>query len=163
MGAAASRMDQLTRPLRSLARRGGPRDGFTLLEVVIALGILAFGLLAMLAMQMQALRGGNAGRHQTRAAQIARDRMEIFQRSPWITIPDTGGWVLNADVTQIEGAVTGGAAPVSTEAAFNVDWRVTDMLPNLRQIDVRVTWSEPSDPPGWPPRRYALTSQRYGP
>ena len=86
--------------------------------------------------------------------------METFQRMPWAGVAPTGGWVLGG-ATQTLNVTTGGV--VNAEQTFTVDWRITNILTNLRQIEVRVTWAEPSDPPGWPLRRTALTSQRYGP
>jgi hypothetical protein len=34
-------------------------------------------------------------------------------------------------------------------------------LTQVRQIDVRVTWREPGDRPGMPPRRYAISSFKF--
>ncbi|HEX2486818.1 MAG TPA: prepilin-type N-terminal cleavage/methylation domain-containing protein, partial [Myxococcota bacterium] len=75
-------MEQLNRSGVELAgaRR---RGGMTLVEVMLATVLLAFGLLAMLALQMHAMRGGQRGRHYTEAAQIARDQMELMHRTPW--------------------------------------------------------------------------------
>jgi type II secretory pathway pseudopilin PulG len=150
-------MDQLTSPRRRRSERG-----LTLLEVTVALGVLAFGLLGVLAMQVHALKDGRVGRHQSRAAQIARNQMEFLNRVPWDTAiaQDTGGWVIAGDT--VNNQVDTGGATV-TEQAFNVDWRITDdpANPDLRQIDVRVNWQEPSDPPGFPVRRFAITSVRF--
>jgi prepilin-type N-terminal cleavage/methylation domain-containing protein len=72
-------MDQLIRPLlRARARRRS--EGFTLIEVVVAMGILATGLLAVSAAQLYAMRGGRQGRHTTDAAEIAQSQIENFQR-----------------------------------------------------------------------------------
>ena len=57
--------------------------GFSLIEVTIALGVLAVGLMAMLALQLHALRGGSLGRHASAAAMIARDQLELVQRLPF--------------------------------------------------------------------------------
>ena len=168
-------MDQLTPPslpgIRSRQRRRGS-SGFTLLEVMVALSLLAFGLLAMLAMQIHALREGKVGRHVTQAAQVARDRLEIFQRLPWTDpqlAPTVGpaGWLIGAD-TQDNDVWVDGATTVR-EQRFNVDWRITDIafdptnpaVPVLKQIDVRVTWREPGDPAGMAARRFAATTRRF--
>ncbi len=45
--------------------------GFTILEVMIVIGVLSFGLLSLSAMQIHAMKGGNQGRHATRAAALA--------------------------------------------------------------------------------------------
>lgn len=156
-------MDQLS-PIRSRRRPRG-QAGFTLIELMIALGVLSFGLLAMLVMQIHALRSGNVGRHYTRGAQIARDQLEFLQRLPW-TDPRaqaTGGWLVAGNqVTNQVQSVNGNVQ----EQVYNVDWRITDdaVNPDLRHIDVRVTWREAEDAPAPAParRRYGVSSTRYG-
>jgi prepilin-type N-terminal cleavage/methylation domain-containing protein len=152
-------MDQLIRD------RARARAGFTLVEVMIAMVLLAFGLLAMLALQLHAMRGGQVGRHYTGAAQVARDRMELLQRLPWdhADVMPTGGWVADGNVTaNVEHETLGQAA----EMVYARDYRIVADAAQplqLRHIDVRVTWYEESDPgpPAPPRRRYAITSVRF--
>ena len=73
-------------------------DGFTLLELMIVASILAFGLLTLAAMQLQALRGGSRGRHATTATAIAETQMEQFDVVSWTLLAPTGGWTANVDV-----------------------------------------------------------------
>lgn len=143
-----------------VVRRRGRRTvaGMTLLEVMIALAILAAGLLAMLAMQISAMRGGRAGRDVTEAARIAQDQMELLHRVDW-TDPQMNptAWTVP---TVVNGAVTG-AGPALAQA-YNLSWRIQATAdPNLRLVDVRVTWQEPNQPPGAPPRRYAVSTARH--
>ena len=49
------------------------RAGFSLIEVVLALGVIAFGILAMLGVVPVALNTGHEGQNETRAAQLAQD------------------------------------------------------------------------------------------
>lgn len=139
-----------------LARRGaGSRGGFTLVETSIALVILAAGMLTMLAVQIQALHGGRSGRHASDATAIASDRMEQLHRLAWTdpSLAETGDWTELAPI----------ANTVQTESStyieqlFNVRWRVSDLDPNLKSIDVQVLWDEPrrSD------RRYSISSLRH--
>ncbi len=159
-------MDQLRAPAAGGPRRG--RAGFTLIEVMIALSLLAFGLLAMLALQIHAMRGGKVGRHTTQAAQVAQDRLEMFNRIGWTDpLLTPGGWVIAGDTITNQVWVDG--ATQIAEQTFSVDWRVQNLAfdptdptdPTLKQIDVRVTWREPSDPAGMPARRYAATVRRF--
>jgi type IV pilus modification protein PilV len=143
----------------------GSREGMTLLEVMIALAILAVGLLAMLAMQVSAMRSGKYGRHTTEAAQLARDQMEYLHRLDWsdAAIQPTG-WTVDfmgsgaAEVVQVASA--GGP---QQEMTYNVAYRVTNdaLDANLRLVDVRVTWTEMNAPAGAPPRRYAMSTIRH--
>lgn len=139
------------------------RGGMTLIEMMLACVLLAIGLLGMLALQYQAMRGSQLGRHYTLASQLARDRIEELHRMPWADIPVTAGWVadpaIDSTVLNADGAVT-------TEQTFQREFRISldpAAQPDIRQIDVRVTWYEPNDdpPPAAPRRRYAITSLRY--
>jgi hypothetical protein len=142
---------------------GRRTGGVTLIEVMIASVLLAFGLLAMLALQYQAMRGSQVGRHYTVASQLARDRMEWLNRLDWDDMPVTAGWVADA---ALDSGVLNESGAVTTEQSFSREYRVSDDPlgdPEIRQVDVRVTWYEANDPPAPAPprRRYAVTSLRY--
>ena len=156
-------MDELRRIETSTRRRPRRRiAGLTLVEVMMALAILSLGLMAMLAMQVQAMRGGKTGHHTTRAAQIARDRMEFFHRVGWsdADLTDTTGWLLAGDIITDQVETLGGGT-FRNEQRYTVDWEIQDLAVDLKQIDVRVTWREPSDPNGRAPRRFGATSMRF--
>jgi Tfp pilus assembly protein PilV len=137
----------------------------TLLEVMIALAVLAMGLLAMLAMQISAMRGGKYGRHTTEAAQLARDQMEYLHRLDWgdAEVQPTA-WTVSflgdagPEIVEVDSA--GGP---QQEMTYNVSYRVTNdaLNTNLRLVDVQVTWTELDAPPGAPPRRYAMSTIRH--
>ena len=145
-------MDQLTRsPSRA-------RAGMTLVEVMLATVLLSFGLLAMLALQLHAMRGGQVGRHYTEAAQVARDRMELLHRLPWdhADVLPTGGWVADG---RRDGHGRERDPRQTQEMLYTREYRVTADAAQptlLRQIDVRVTWYEPNDPAAAGPAAPAL-------
>lgn len=133
--------------------------GMTLLEVMVAMAILAGGLLAMLTMQITAMKGGRSGRDSTEAARIAQDQMEFLHRLAW-TDPQAQptAWTATVPVT---GALSG-AGPGAAAQNYNLQWRIQATPdPNVRLIDVRVNWTEPGQPAGVPPRRYAISSARH--
>lgn len=138
-----------------------PDSGFTLLELMVALGILSVGLLSMLLMQLHAMRGGQSGRHGSQAAVIARDQMERLHRMPW-SDPSLD------DTDSSAGPPAGWTAPVArntvvqsdianTEENYTVQWRVDDVTSNLKAIDVRVVWSEENRPN----RAFLISSVRH--
>jgi prepilin-type N-terminal cleavage/methylation domain-containing protein len=96
--------------------------GFTLIEMMFALVILAGGLLAMLMVQTQALKQGRYGRHTTDAMQVARDQMEYFMRLPWgdAAVQPTG-WTAPAPI----GLAVQNEAGAQTQQTFDVSWRIT--------------------------------------
>ena len=125
------------------------RAGLTLIEVMIALTILAVGLLTLATMQLEALRGGRSGASDTFATALAQDKMEELQRMSWANadLAATGNWVTEETETH----------PVNGQT-YLVDWRVTDLVADwTRSIDVRVKW----DGPRRPNRSRILSSIRY--
>ncbi|MFC1533002.1 prepilin-type N-terminal cleavage/methylation domain-containing protein [Thermodesulfobacteriota bacterium] len=67
--------------------------GFTLVEVMVSLGILSFGVLAVASMQNAALLGSVKSNSVTQATTIGMDRMERLMGLPfatWTTVPDGG-------------------------------------------------------------------------
>ena len=130
-------------------------DGFTLLEVMISLGILGVGLMAVIILQVSALREGSRARHTTAAAMIVRDQLERIQRIPysstdldpvaWTTPPwlaNGGNPALNPGEVPVRVTQSSGTA---TEHVYTVFYRVTADAggnANLRDVDVEVTWTE---------------------
>jgi prepilin-type N-terminal cleavage/methylation domain-containing protein len=139
-----------------MAKQAKSRTGFTLIEMLFAMAILAGGLLAMLAVQVQALKQGRYGRHTSEAMQIARDQMETLMRLPW---DDAGAqptaWTAPAAIdVMVQGE--GGA---SAQQTFSVSWRIQAAAfePNARTVDIDVTWTENDANLGYA-RRYVLSS-----
>ena len=141
-----------------MAKRHSDRRerGLSLLELVIALSVLSVGLLAMLAMQTQALQGSRHGKHVSEAARFAEEQIEFLHRQPWADIP-VAAWsaprVVNGSVNG-----TGPNAPQQ----YSISSRVTagpDV--DLRLIDVTVTWTMPDAPPTTPARVYNISSVRH--
>ena len=152
-----------------LRPRARPREGgLTLLELMIAMVILAIGLLGLLTMQIEAMKSGRTGKHVTDAARIAQDQMETLTNQAWALSGPTG-WTVpivvnGADATN---AATAAAAATgqSVQQIFNMNWRITQLgaVTDLRRLDVRVTWAEPGDDPAMPLRRFAVSSMRFNP
>ncbi len=136
-------------------KRSGSRGGFTLLEVLLALSILAFGLLGLAAMQLYAMQGRSSGRHSTFAAALAQTQMDELQRRNWTTVADTGGaWVSQ---TRNESVQEDGATS-QVEQAYTLSWRITDDVAGVtRLLDVSVTWSEEDGAN----RAYSISSVRF--
>jgi len=114
------------------------RAGLTLIEVLIASVILGAGLLALAAMQLEALRGGRSGNVDTYATALAQNKLEELRRIAWAdsSLNATGNWTTAATVTSAQQGQT-----------YTIDWRVTDVVTGwTRAIDVRVRWSTPQRP-----------------
>ena len=149
----------------STLQRGRWSAGFSLLEVMIAMTILAIGLLGMLSMEINAMTATSTGRHVSDAARIGLDQLETLKYQSWVSTAPAA-WTAPIPVTGPEAvaptAVVAGA-PAIVPQRFNVSWRVSAVaaLVDARQIDVRVTWREAGDTPAMPLRRYAVSSFKY--
>ncbi len=115
--------------------------GFSLIEVMIVIGVLAFGFLSLSVMQIHAMRGGLRGRHATDAAAIADAQMEQLQRLRWTNLTVTTGWT--APIT-VNNTVQQDSANV-VEHPYSMSWRIADIVANsTRSVDVTVSWVEGS-------------------
>ncbi len=144
--------------IRAARRRTG---GFSLIEVSISLGILAFGLLTIAVMQIQALRDGSKGRHVYTAAMIAREQVEQIQRVPFSQITtknwgDAAPWMGNVGLTQgpVTVDVQEADGNVSAEQLYNIAWQISTIpgSPDLRNVELEVTWVERNQPNAKPTR-----------
>ena len=141
-------MEQLIR-----SGRNERRQGFTLIETMIALAILGGGLLAVAIMQIQAIQFGSHGRHQTHAANVAQTRVEALLGRPWADLATTAGWTAPETVNHV---VNDGGDRV--EQSYAVSWRIADRTVGLtRTVDVRVNWNELNRPG----REYAISGVRF--
>jgi type IV pilus modification protein PilV len=116
-----------------LIRRSKKESGFTLLEVMIALAILAVGLLAIATAQLYAMHRTGRSRHQTQALHLAQQQMEVFHSTPVASLPASG----NDPTNPIDPDVNDG--DVTT---FTRSWVVQPNTPlaGITTITVTVSW-----------------------
>ncbi len=140
-------MDSVTIGSSSKARRHS--TGFSLLEVMIAFVILAVGILAMTAMQVEALRQGGAGRHTTDAAAVGRTYLEQAQRLPFAAVDGVKGtgWLVPAWAgarSSYDTAVANPGGATAIEHTYNVLWRVSSVAATtcILDVEMQVTWLE---------------------
>lgn len=64
------------------------RQGFTIIEVLVAVVVLAVGIIALVGSSASSTRMIGRGRTATRAVQAATERMEILRADAYRTTPD---------------------------------------------------------------------------
>jgi type IV pilus assembly protein PilV len=106
------------------------KKGFTLVEVLVGLVILAIGLLGIAGMQVSSVRGNFFSNNLTEATFIAKDRLEYLKNLP---LEDSNGF-LNP------GAHADGSANISG-VAFSRTYDVTQVN-GLKTIAYNVTWND---------------------
>jgi type IV pilus assembly protein PilV len=106
-------------------------EGFTLIEVMIALVILAVGLLALMTLQIVSIRANAFSSEMTYAGMLAQSRLERIRNTPYDNVnPGT--------VTDTVDATT------STKGmAYTVQTTVDDNTPatDMKTITLRIDWT----------------------
>jgi prepilin-type N-terminal cleavage/methylation domain-containing protein len=108
----------MLRKIRSTMQRSVPsaEDGFSLLEVMVSLVILATGLLMMIPMMITSMKGNVFADMTTRAAHHIQAKIEEMKNTHQFT--------------------SGSDSP----EGMTRRWTVEDCGPNLKKITVRLNW-----------------------
>lgn len=77
----------MTHSAEQLPKPRSERGGFTLIEVIIAIVVLAVGVMALLGSSAMVTRMIGAGKHSTQAVEVATRRLENLRRIAYSTTP----------------------------------------------------------------------------
>ena len=120
-------------------------QGFTLMEVLIALAIFAVGFLALSSMQITAINTNANSRNSTTVINIAKDRAEDLMALPY-TDPDLAGSAAPgtnhapaADANLIDNNEDGQIDEAGETGHITITWTVIDNQPRAGTKSVRVT------------------------
>ena len=100
--------------------------GYTLIEILIAIAILAVGMLAIATMQISSIRVNDTARRMTRRATMAQDRLEYLMSLKYTHAVLTSG------------AHTDGSAP----SGYTISWTVSTggtLPPSTKLIRMNVS------------------------
>lgn len=111
--------------------------GFTLIEVMVALVVLAIGLLAVAGMQVISIQSNTGNRDVTEASTLALDKIEFLKVLP----VDDDRLKDTEMVEQDDGSYEEEEVEHSESVGkYTVSWDVTDNE-DTKQIAVRVDWT----------------------
>jgi type IV pilus assembly protein PilV len=102
-----------------------PDDGFTLIEIMIALVILSVGLLAVAAVQLTVIRGNALAKRLTTATAIAERKLEEIKNTTFATIQGEAAspvTVANLTFTRQVTVTPNGAPPTAKTVSVLVTW-----------------------------------------
>ncbi|UCC80925.1 MAG: type II secretion system protein [Candidatus Zixiibacteriota bacterium] len=97
------------------------QSGFTLIEVMAGMVIIAVGLLLLLPMMVTSMQANDFARGSTEASMLIKDKMEELK---------------NMDVP---------ASGIDSIGTVTRTWTVTDLGNNLYQLDVNIGWTDRHD------------------
>jgi type IV pilus assembly protein PilV len=105
------------------------KEGFTLIETMIALVVLSMGLIALAGLQASAMRGNTLSKRMTTAVSIANARVEQIKNMPYANIQSESS-------TQV------------TESSMTFTRQVTvsdnSLITNTKTVNITVTWKNGS-------------------
>jgi len=132
------RIDRSSNASRRVRAKRSRNRGVSLIEVIVALAILGFGMLGMAAAQISSYRFSDSSRERTLAHGLAQQQLEIFQ---------------SMSTTSIEAAILAGTTdplnPIDPDPndaaamAFNRSWAITPDTPEdgVYTVQVTVNWT----------------------
>ena len=100
--------------------------GFTLIEVLVALIILSFSLLALAGLMVTTTKNNSFGSHMTEAATFAQDKLEELRAIKWENL-------IEGNNTDQQGGSTG--------INYTRNWNVTTNG-SLKTITINVNWND---------------------
>lgn len=109
------------------------REGFTLVEVMIAVFVLTVALLGLISVTVMIIKGNDFSKRTTTATTLAKDAIEQVKKRPYNAVtPGTTTDYRNAD-----------SSVGSSGAYFTRVMTVTDNTPttNMKTVQVVVSWN----------------------
>ena len=126
------------------------KEGFSLIEVLVALVILAVGLLGLALFQTTAIKGNAIASKWTVATELAQDRLERFRHVNWTVIQDNvpSGFTPGTQPQQsvyasLPGGTKGDSTAVRGTTYYRV-WSVSNDTATLKTITVWCCWRDES-------------------
>lgn len=121
-------MRRQSRPVRN--------RGFTLIEALIALVILSFGLFGLMQLQTRVMAGTSVSKTQTIAANLAQQKLEELRATPYADIDGDNG------EPEVIPAGEGGTT------TFTRRWSVTEETsPTYKRVSVTTSWTNADQNP----------------
>lgn len=158
----------------SLPKRAPTSVAFSLVEVVMALGITSFALMAMLGLFTTGLKSSTESEKQMQAANLASLMLSRRQVAPTNSISNPAGKsfalpplnvaygkAYNNGNTLTNYVDTGGFITTADKAAFTITCQIgtTPITGDkVAQVYMMLTWPPRADPAGTQVGRYELTS-----
>jgi len=119
------------------------KNGFTLVEIMVAIFILVIALLGLISVTVMVVKGNAFSKTMTTATTLAKDKMEQLKNTGYSSlVPGT-----YTDYARVDSTVE---ATQTTGTVYTRTWTVPDPdnppPPNMKTIRVKVQWNWQSAP-----------------
>jgi type IV pilus assembly protein PilV len=115
---------------RGFVPTGNHSRGFTLLEVLVAIALLAVGLLGMATLVGSIINYNQLAQHVTTATTLAQDRIEELKNTGYDNIAEGSSTEANIDALGDAGGVYNRSTEVDEDTVFQ----------NTKTVEVTVSW-----------------------
>lgn len=117
--------------------------GFSIVEALVALLVLSFGMLAIAGFQVTLSRNSDLAKQRTEATRLAQQKMESLRAYGQVATDASTPHIVNYTDDVVSGPPNGSPDITTTNAAFTRTWTVTPNATNTEKaINVLVTWSD---------------------
>lgn len=100
-------------------------NGFTLIEILVALVILSIAFLALAGLMVQTTKNNSYGGRMTEAATFAQDKLEELRAGSWTTITPGSDRMMGANGMD-----------------YGRTWNVVTTNGNLKTITITIDWND---------------------
>ena len=123
-------------------------SGFSLIELLIAMSVIALGMLVAASMQYSAVRNNTTGNTSTQATMLAKATLEMLKNQDNDSAALAVGDYVDATLVDASGNPGG---------IYNRNWRIDPLGASSRRISVTVEWTKFGDT-----RRVVVRSNTMG-
>lgn len=130
--------------LNSMKQQTLGQQGFTLIEVLVAIVILSIGILSLITMQITGIKGNATANQITTASSWSADRIEKLFSLDW-THPDlTDDTAPNGVPGLNETGATADGSATSPDTFYTIYWNIADNtpMPDTKKIRVIILRSQ---------------------
>ncbi len=110
------------------------QDGFTLIEVLIAVTIFAVGLLAVAAMQTSAIRVNSTAGQLTQLSTLGIDKLEEL-----MSLPYTDPWLESAGNPPALDSAGNTHQETTPDGVYQLSWNTQLNIPVLNTMSIQIT------------------------